>query len=291
MANEIRLRSNNISGTITDNPLTIGATTINSPGFVDLPTVGTTNHLILILDPLEVNGQAEIVQVTAHAASSSVCTIVRGFETTTPRQHGFGTTWFHGPVVSDYNYTQRTALSTNRPTAPFTGETIYETDTARWTGWNGSSWVPATHNVPACRVFQTGAQTVPDGTLTNLTFDSERYDTDSMHSTVSNTSRITFNTAGIYLVTGHIAFVGFDYNSLYIAVMLNGTTLIAANINNDFTDAAMNVYAASISTAYKFAVNDFVELRIWQNNTVNAARSTVAGNYSPEFSATWIGVG
>lgn len=110
MANEIRLRANNISGTTTDNPLTAGAVTINSPGFVDLPVVNTTNHLILILDPLETAGQAEIVQVTAHSASSSVVTVVRGFETTTPRQHSLGTTWFHGPVASDYggmlSYTQ-----------------------------------------------------------------------------------------------------------------------------------------------------------------------------------------
>lgn len=103
MANEIRLRRNNIAGTTTDNPLTSGATTINSPGFVDLPVVDTTNHLLLILDPLETSGAAEIVRVTAHAASASSLTVIRGAETTTPRQHALGTTWFHGPVASDFN--------------------------------------------------------------------------------------------------------------------------------------------------------------------------------------------
>jgi hypothetical protein len=103
MANEIRLRSNNISGTTTDNPLTNVATTINSPGFVDLPTVDTTSHLILILDPLELAGPAEIVTVTAHSVAASVVTVVRGAEGSAARTHSSGTTWFHGPVASDFN--------------------------------------------------------------------------------------------------------------------------------------------------------------------------------------------
>lgn len=137
MANEIRLRRNNISGTITDNPLLIGATTINSPGFVDLPTVDTTNHLLLILDPTETNGAAEIVRVTAHTAASSTVTVVRGAETTTPRQHALGVTWHHGPVTTDY---AETLTSSTRPTTPHTGELIYETDTARYSSYDGSAW-------------------------------------------------------------------------------------------------------------------------------------------------------
>lgn len=102
MANEIRLRRNNIAGTITDNPLAIGATTINSAGFADLPVVDATNHLILILDPLEVGGTAEIVRVTAHTAAATSVTVVRGQEGSVARSHVFGTTWFHGPVASDH---------------------------------------------------------------------------------------------------------------------------------------------------------------------------------------------
>src|ERR1700746_3373893 len=141
MANEIRLRSNNQSGAITDNPLTNISTTINSPGFVDLPVLNTTNHLMLIMDPLELNGPAEIIQVTAHTAAATSVTVIRGAEGSAARTHVLGTTWFHGPVVSDYNYTQRTALSTNRPTSPFTGELIYETDTKKFVAFDGTNWV------------------------------------------------------------------------------------------------------------------------------------------------------
>lgn len=162
MANEIRLRSNNISGAINDNPLLIGATTINSPGFADLPTVTSVNHLILVLDPLEVIGAAEVVMVTAHTAAATSITVVRGQEGSVARQHPLATTWFHGPVVSDWNYTQRAALSTNRPVSPFIGEIIYETDTTMVMSWNGSSWNSVTprHSSPSV---------VPGGTTSGTT--------------------------------------------------------------------------------------------------------------------------
>ncbi len=181
MANEIRLRNNNISGTTTDNPLTAGATTINSPGFVDLPAVTTSNHLILILDPLEVAGAAEIVQVTAHTASASSVTVVRGFDTTTPRQHNLGTTWFHGPVASDYNFTDIAALSTNRPAAPTQGQLIYETDTNKYVGraagavWQDvaplgawATWTPVITQSVNVTYTNNGAQYFKSGRLVHL---------------------------------------------------------------------------------------------------------------------------
>lgn len=140
MANEIRLRRNNISGTITDNPLSNVATTINSPGFVDLPTVDATNHLILILDPTEVNGPAEIVRVTAHTAAASSVTVTRGAEGSAARSHILGTTWFHGPVAGDTTLSDVT--SSTRPSVPYEGELIYETDTNKFVGFGGTDWAP-----------------------------------------------------------------------------------------------------------------------------------------------------
>lgn len=137
MANEIRIRRNNIAGTITDNPLTNVATTINSPGFVDLPTIDATSHLLLILDPLELAGPAEIVRVTTHTAASSTCTIVRGAEGSAARTHSSGTTWFHGPVTTDY---LEILTSGSRPAIPYTGQSIYETDTGYYKDYSGTAW-------------------------------------------------------------------------------------------------------------------------------------------------------
>lgn len=151
MANEIRIRRNNIGGVTTDNPLSNVATTINSPGFVDLPTVDATSHLILVLDPLELAGPAEIVRVTAHTAAASSCTIVRGAEGSAARTHTAGTTWYHGPVTSD---TTEVLTSGTRPSVPYEGELIYETDTDDVFLYNGASW---------CRVYPARVSTRTNG--------------------------------------------------------------------------------------------------------------------------------
>lgn len=292
MANEIRVRANNLQGTITNNPLVAASVLVSSAGFVDLPTIGVTNHMVIILDPLEINGAAEIVQVTNHAAANSLITVVRGFEGTTPRDHPLGTTWFHGPVVSDYNYTQRTALSTNRPPSPYVGETIYETNTARWTAWNGSAWIPAPFNVPTCRIFHNAAQSVNNATDTTPAFNSERFDTDSMHDNATNNSRITFTTAGVYLLTAQVEWASAaDYTLNYIYFHVNGVTSIS--VSDPGTANVVNTARwNNVSTVYKFAAADYVELRVHQRNGAAAARNLLSTtNYSPEMTATWIGVG
>src|SRR6202008_3829061 len=108
----------------------------------DLPVVNTTNHLILILDPLEVNGAAEIVQVTAHSAAATSITVVRGFENSVARTHILGTTWFHGPVASDYTLSDVT--SGTRPAVPYAGGLIYESDTNSYVARdNANTWLTA----------------------------------------------------------------------------------------------------------------------------------------------------
>jgi len=48
----------------------------------------------------------------------------------------------------------------------------------------------------------TGSANLTSYTSANvITYNTETYDTDDMHSTVTNTSRITFQTAGVYLVS------------------------------------------------------------------------------------------
>lgn len=63
---------------------------------------------------------------------------------------------------------------------------------------------------PNCSAYNSTGQTITTGTVTALTFDSEQYDTASMHSTSSNTSRITVPSAGKYQL---VAQVLFDINS------------------------------------------------------------------------------
>ena len=48
------------------------------------------------------------------------------------------------------------------------------------------------------RVYNTGNLTITNATETALTYNSEHFDTDTIHDTGSNTSRLTCKTAGKY---------------------------------------------------------------------------------------------
>ena len=289
MANEIRLRANNIAGSITDNPLTAGSTNINSPGFVDLPVVDPTNHLILILDPLEANGAAEIVRVTSHLAANSTITVVRGAENSTPRQHPLGTTWFHGPVTSDW---EETLTSGTRPAVPYTGEALYERDTLRTMRYNGTAWVQdgLLWDPPACRIQSTVAQAVTSGGTTVLNFTTERFDTDNMHDNGVNPNRITFTTAGLYAVGfSYLLDSRADYNYTFGNIRLNGATTISTVQTSD-QDTALTA-GSSANTIYKFAAGEWIDFQISQTNAAAASVNTLIAAAFNEAWACWIGRG
>lgn len=147
-------------------------------------------------------------------------------------------------------------------------------------------------NPPACRAYHNTTQSLTDNTETTVLFNAERYDTDTMHSTSTNTGRITFNTAGLYVVGFLIEVAAAaDYTLCYTSLRLNGTTPLFEDVSYADPVAAANVHLGG-TTVYKFAAADYVEIRAYQDNTANAARNiTNAANRSPEFWATWIGLG
>lgn len=96
-----RSRTPFISGTITDNPLTNVATTINSAGLSSLPAIASPDIAVLVLDPTGSAGAPEVVYVTAHTGSATSATISRGKEGSSGRQHATGVSWVHGPTTYD----------------------------------------------------------------------------------------------------------------------------------------------------------------------------------------------
>ena len=78
----------------------------------------------------------------------------------------------------------------------------------------------SSHPDIGARVYNNANISIPDSTVTALTFNSERWDTDSIHSTVSNTSRLTAQTASKYDIKGNIKWAS---NS-------TGTRLIIINL-------------------------------------------------------------
>ena len=131
------------------------------------------------------------------------------------------------------------------------------------------------------RVYHSTTQSITSGTPTALTFDSERYDTDTCHSTVTNTSRLTATTAGKYLIAGNIAWA--SSCSCELDLRVNGTNYIAAQSHASSTTAYI-----SVSTVWNMGAGDYVELIAGQysGGSVNVQS---AASYSPEFMMQRIG--
>lgn len=147
-------------------------------------------------------------------------------------------------------------------------------------------------NPPACRVYHNANQNVNDSASTALAFNSERWDTDSMHDTATNNSRITINTAGLYVVTGSVEITqATDYVRWFLELKANGATTIAVHADPDPGTPNLS-RQLTISTIWKFTAGNYIELLVFQDNTANVARAvnSVAA-YSPEFSAVWLGLG
>lgn len=139
--------------------------------------------------------------------------------------------------------------------------------------------------VPACRVFHSVAQSIPNSTDTVLAFDGERYDTDAIHDTVTNNSRLTCKTAGKYRIFGNIAYAANTTGTRVLDIVLNNTTIIASIA---IPAATIGETRLCLSTTWQLAVNDFVVLRTWQNSG-GALNVVAAPNYSPEFGMERIG--
>lgn len=139
---------------------------------------------------------------------------------------------------------------------------------------------------PACRVYASGNQSIGNATFTAVTFNSERFDTDGMHSTSVNTARVTAATAGIYQITGHLVFAS-GSGTRNARIRLNGVTSIA----EQETPVTTATRAVTVTCLYELAVGDYVELLAYQDSggALNILGNGTVPNYGSELSAVWVG--
>lgn len=82
-------------------------------------------------------------------------------------------------------------------------------------------------NFDKVRLTKSVDQSAPSGGPTYLTWDVETYDTNNLHSIVSNTDRITIVTPGYYRLTGHWGYQQPSSTAtITSALQKNGTTVI-----------------------------------------------------------------
>ena len=166
----------------------------------------------------------------------------------------------------------------------------------RATHSDGQSWSAAKANLleagvndvsyaPAVRVYHNANQSITNVTLTALAFNSERFDqagnaADTQHDTVTNNSRLTCRYAGVYQITGMVDWATNTNGGRQAQLWLNNATQIGAL--RLATVGSTNVCTIQVTALYALAVNDYVELKVYQDSG-GALNVLASGNFSPEF--------
>jgi hypothetical protein len=140
--------------------------------------------------------------------------------------------------------------------------------------------------LPSARAYHDANQSIATGGGgAFLAFNQERWDTDTIHDTVTNNTRLTCKTAGYYSITAGGAWETNGTGSRSIGILLNGATPLA--YDNRLAPADINA-RFTVTTVYPLAVNDYVEVAVFQSSG-GALNVLTGSNYSPEFSMHWVG--
>jgi hypothetical protein len=147
-------------------------------------------------------------------------------------------------------------------------------------------------NVDRARVYKSAAQTVATGAWEHLSFDSEDYDTNSLHSTSSNTQRLTAAVDGWYVACLQVSFETDGTGRRDIQIRKNdsstdgtagtrwGRTTLGSLGSGDSTIMQCSAYVY-------LAATDYVKGLAWQNS--GAGLDVESGSAATWFALTWLG--
>lgn len=123
------------------------------------------------------------------------------------------------------------------------------------------------------KAYSSTTQSLGSGTAAiSLTLDTEIVDSDGGHSTTTNTSRYTVQTAGLYFVTGSVCFATSSAGTRTLQVLQNGGAVFGSAVQA--MPSATNGASVFTATLVQAAVNDYIEIAAWQNSGGSLATST-----------------
>ena len=138
---------------------------------------------------------------------------------------------------------------------------------------------------PGCHAYSSSNQSLTSTVATALALNQERYDTDTMHDTVTDNTKVVCKTAGKFHLTGAVAFEANGTGDRQARLLLNGTTIIAIQVQGAVSGVQTVV---QVATDYALAVNDYVELVAYQGSG-STLNSEASANYAPFLSAARTG--
>jgi hypothetical protein len=145
-------------------------------------------------------------------------------------------------------------------------------------------------NRPRCSVYQgtTATTCAVSGTSYAMNWDTEDYDSDAMHSTSSNTSRIVIATSGLYTVSLSVYFAASATGLRTIDVRKNAAGSGAGGTQiKQFRQGATSSSSGQVSGSFQeyFTAGDYFELFAIQ--TSGGSLATVLGRQFTFVQALW----
>lgn len=124
------------------------------------------------------------------------------------------------------------------------------------------------HDPPRCCVTRSSTISVPTATSTLFTFDTENWDNDGMHSTVSNTSRVTATTGGLYVAVASIDWAGVAAATRRQAIIRltqggGGIINLAVDERQSYPSAAVHTQYAAVAIPWTWAAGDYAEVIVY----------------------------
>ena len=156
---------------------------------------------------------------------------------------------------------------------------------------NITDWLNFLSNPPSCRVYHNTTQSLTTGVETPMVFNTERYDTDTMHDTATNNGRITINTAGLYVVGLSVGYTANATGTRYTSIRANGgTTYLFQDVRAAAPTLSTNVVIGGV---VKLNAGDFILGYAYQTSggALNVLASSGTDYSGADFWATWIGKG
>jgi hypothetical protein len=135
---------------------------------------------------------------------------------------------------------------------------------------------------PRCRVYNSANQTLTTATEASITWDSEQFDDGGLHSTSSNTERLTAPVAGTYMIILNVNFAGNLDGHRFAAITYNGTANVIAKSYAEPDTASTSDEALNVVALFKLAASDYVVARAYQNTGGNL--DVTGGQYQSNFS-------
>jgi hypothetical protein len=152
--------------------------------------------------------------------------------------------------------------------------------------FDGSVTTDKLATVPTVRLRRTTTQTIPNNSLTDISFTVETWDTAGFHS--GNDTDVFVPVDGVYLITGSAIFQGNanGYRELQLTV---NQQPIADDQDDARTAGAIDI--PNVSTAYRLNTGDFVRMTVLQNSggSLTVIPSSGGAQTSPELTMTFLG--